>query len=117
MDEIDQNAISLSSLDLTSPQKSPLSKGPSFVSTPKIVYRYELCKDFTQFVNQLRFKLRQSELNQDHRNQQELSEPIQSHPGETVLPPPSPRQDKSYGPLYNSVCSQTNGALNYFLMI
>ena len=33
----DQNAINVSSLNLTSPQKSLLSKGPSFVPTPKDV--------------------------------------------------------------------------------
>ena len=54
----DQNAINLSSLNLTSPQKSLLSKGPSFVPTPKDVNWYELRKNFTKFVNQLRFKLK-----------------------------------------------------------
>ena len=62
----DQNAINLSSLNLTSPQKSLLSKGPSFVPTPKDVNWYELRKNFTKFVNQLRFKLKQYQLNQDH---------------------------------------------------
>ena len=100
----DQNAINLSSLNLTSPQKSLLSKGPSFVPTPKDVNWYELRKNFTKFVNQLRFKLKQYQLNQDHQNQQELSNPIQSKnlPNEASLPPPPPRQDKCYGPLYNS---------------
>ena len=61
-------------------------------------------KDFTKFVNQLRFKLKQSQLSQDHQNQQELSNPIQSQdlPDEASLPPPPPRQDKRCGPLYNS---------------
>ena len=62
----DQNAINLSSLNLTSLQKSLLSKGPSFVPTPKDVNWYELRKNFTKFVNQLRFKLKQYQLNQDH---------------------------------------------------
>ena len=84
------NAINLTSLDLTSPQKSLLSKGPSFVPTPKAVYRYELRRYFSQFVNQIRIKLRQSKLNQDQQNQQELPEPIQrqNHTAENVLPPP-----------------------------
>ena len=100
----DQNAINLSSLNLTSPQKSLLSKGPSFVSTPKDVSWYELRKNFTKFVNQLRFKLKQSQLSQDHQNQQELSNPTQSKnlPNEVSLQPPPLRQDKRYGPLYNS---------------
>ena len=100
----DQNAINLSSLNLTSPQKSLLSKGPSFVPTPKDVNWYELRKNFTKFVNQLRFKLKQYQLNQDHQNQQELSNPIPSKnlPNKASLPPPHPRQDKRYGPLYNS---------------
>ena len=87
----DQNAINLSSLNLTSLQKSLLSKGPSFVPTPKDVNWYELRKNFTKFVNQLRFKLKQYQLNQDHQNQQELSNPIQSKnlPNEaSLLPPP-----------------------------
>ena len=54
--EPDQNAITLSSLNLTSPQKSLLLKGPSFVRTPKDISWYELRKDFTKFVNQLCFK-------------------------------------------------------------
>ena len=62
----DQNAINLSTLNLTSPQKPLLSKGPSFVPTPKDVNWYELRKNFTKFVNQLRFKLKQYQLNQDH---------------------------------------------------
>ena len=100
----DQNAINVSSLNLTPPQKSLLSKGPSFVPTPKDVNLYELRKDLTKFANQLRFKLKQSQLNQDHQNQQELPDPMQSqnHPEETVLPPRPPREDKRYGPQNNS---------------
>ena len=100
----DENAINLSSLNLTSPQKSLLSKGPFFVPTAKYVNWYELRKNFTKFVNQLRFKLKQYQLNQDHQNQQELSNLIQSKslPNEASLPPPPPRRDKRYGPLYNS---------------
>ena len=100
----DQNAINLSSLKLTSPQKSLLSKGPSFVPTPKDVNWYELRKDFTKFANQLRSKLKQSQLSQDHQIQRELSNPIQSQnlSDEALLPLPPPRQGKRYGPLYNS---------------
>ena len=60
-------------------------------------------KDFTKFVNQLRFDLKQSLLSQNHKDHQELSYPIQdqNHLDETVLPPP-PRQGKHCGPLYNS---------------
>ena len=86
------------------PQKSLLSKGSSIVPTPKDVNWYELRKDFTKLVRQLRFKLKQSQLSQDYQNQQELSNPIQSQnlPNEDLLPPPPPGQDKRYGPLYNS---------------
>ena len=89
----DQNAINLSPLNLTSPQNSLLSKGPSFVPTSKDVNWYELRKNFTKFVNQLRFKLKQYQLNQDHQNQQELSNPILSKnlSNEASLPPPPPR--------------------------
>ena len=100
----DQNAINVSSLKLTSPQKFPLSKGPSFVPTQKDVNWYKLRKDFTKFPSQLRFKLKQTQLSQDHQIQQKLSNPIQSQnlTDEALLPPPPPRQDKRYGPLYNS---------------
>ena len=46
----DETIINLSSLNLTSLQKSLLSKGPSFVPTPKDVNWYELHKNFTKFV-------------------------------------------------------------------
>ena len=61
-------------------------------------------KDFTKFANQLRFKLKQSQLSQDNQIQQKLSNPIQSQnlPDEALLPTPSPRQEKRYGLLYNS---------------
>ena len=62
-----------SSLNLSLPQKSLLSKRPSFVPTPKDINCYELHKDFTRFVNQLRFKLKQSLLQS------------QNHSDETVL--------------------------------
>ena len=56
VNEPDQNSINLPSLNLTLPQKSLLSKEPSFVPKPKELNWYEFCKDFTKFVNQLRFK-------------------------------------------------------------
>ena len=104
----DENTINLSSLNLTSLQKSLLSKGQSFVPTPKDVNWYELHENFTKFVtkfvNQLCFKLKQPHLNQDHQNEHELSNPIQSKIllNEASLLPPPPRQDKRNGPLYNS---------------
>ena len=57
----DQNAINLSCLNLTSSQKSLLAKGPSFIPTPADINWYELRKDFTSFVNQLRYKVKQSQ--------------------------------------------------------
>ena len=89
---------------MTLPQKSLLSKASSIVPTPKDVNWYELRKDFTKLVRRLSFKLKQSQLSQDYQNQQELSNPIQSQnlPDEDLLPPPPSRQDKRYGPLYNS---------------
>ena len=104
MNGLDQNTIHLSSLNITSPRKSLLSQGPSAVPTPKDIHWYELRRDFTKFVNQLRFKLKQSQLSQDHQNQQELSNPIQNQnfPDEASLLSPPPRQGKRCGPLYNS---------------
>ena len=97
----DQNAINLSSLNLTSPQNSLLSKGPSFVPTPKDVNWYELRKDFNKFVNQLRFKLN----------------PIQSKTlqNEASLPPPPDM--KNVMVLCITQSRQIIGALNYSLII
>ena len=55
----DQNAINLSCLNLTSPQKSLLAKGPSFIPTPADINWYELRKNFTTSANQLRYKAKQ----------------------------------------------------------
>ena len=55
----DQNAINLSCLNLTSPQKLLLAKGPSFIPTPTDINWYEFRKDFTTFENQLRYKAKQ----------------------------------------------------------
>ena len=60
---LDQNAINLSCLNLTSPQKSLIVKGPSFISTTADIYWYELSKYFTTFANQLRYKAKQSQSN------------------------------------------------------
>ena len=76
-------------------------------------YRGIYAKDLGESLKTLRtvqckktknFKLEQSQLSQDHQNQQELSNSIQSqkHPDEILLPTPPHRQDKHYGPLYNS---------------
>ena len=52
----DQNSINLSKCELTEAQKRLLMKGPSFVPTPSDVNWYEMRKDFDKFVNQIRFK-------------------------------------------------------------
>ena len=57
----DQNAMNLSCLNLALPQKSLLAKGSSFIPTHADINWYELQKDFTTFVNQLRSKPRQSQ--------------------------------------------------------
>ena len=54
----DQNAINLSITTLPKAQESLLMKGPSFVPTLSDVNWYEMGKDFSKFVNQLRFKAR-----------------------------------------------------------
>ena len=81
----DQNAINLSCLNLTSSQKSLLAKGPSFIPTPADINWYELRKDFTSFVNQLRYKVKQfqstsiepSESNNNNINNSFSSPPVQ----------------------------------------
>ena len=52
----DQNAINLSCLNFTSPQKPLLAKGPLFIHTPVDINWLELRKDFTSFANKLRYK-------------------------------------------------------------
>ena len=54
----DQNAINLSITNLPKAQESLLMKGPSFVPILSDVNWYEMGKDFSKFVNQLRFKAR-----------------------------------------------------------
>ena len=51
----DQNAINVSAVSLTTPQKSILKKGPCFVPTPSDVTWLTLRKDFDKFINQLRY--------------------------------------------------------------
>ena len=51
----DQNAINLSSKVLTTPQKSVLAKGPSFIPTPNDVNWLNVRKDLHSFINQLRY--------------------------------------------------------------
>ena len=56
-----QNAINLSFLNVTLPQKSLPAKMPSFIPTPAYINWYELWKDCTSFVNQLCYKAKQSQ--------------------------------------------------------
>ena len=51
----DQNAINLSSKVLTTPQKSLLAKGPSFIPTPNDVNWLNIRKELDSFINQLRY--------------------------------------------------------------
>ena len=51
----DQNVINLSSKVLTTPQKSVLTKGPSFIPTPNDVNWLNVRKDLDSFINQLRY--------------------------------------------------------------
>ena len=56
----DQNAINLTSTELSQPQKSLLQKGSSFVPTPSDINCYEVRRDFDKFVNQLSYRLTHS---------------------------------------------------------
>ena len=51
----DLNAISLSSKVLRTPQKSVLTKSPSFIATPNDVNWLSLRKELNSFINQLRY--------------------------------------------------------------
>ena len=84
-------------LNLTSPQKSLLPKGPSFVNIKHLNW-CELRKDFTKLLNQLR--------------------PYKAHtnpdsPAKIALPSPTPKQSKCFS-IKNP---QIIRALNYLLMI
>ena len=87
-----QNAINLSCLNSTSSQKSLLAKGPSFIPIPADVNWYKLRKDFTSFVNQLCYKVKQfqstsiklSESNNNNINNS-LSSPTVQHARYTPL--------------------------------
>ena len=51
----DQNVINLSSKVLTTPQKSVLAKGPSFIPTPNDINWLNVTKELDSFTNQLRY--------------------------------------------------------------
>ena len=51
----DQNAINLSSKVLTTPQKSVLAKGPSFIPAPNDENWLNVRKELDSFTNQLRY--------------------------------------------------------------
>ena len=69
----DQNAINLTSTELSESQKSLLRKGPSFVPTPSDINWYEVRRDFDKFVNQLRHRVTHS--TEITSNQEILAEP------------------------------------------
>ena len=51
----DQNAINLSTQELTDIEKSLLQKGPSFIPNPTDINWFNLKRDFDNFVNKLRY--------------------------------------------------------------
>ena len=51
----DENVINLSLKVLTTPQKSVLAKGPSFIPTPNDVDWLNIRKDLDSFINQLQY--------------------------------------------------------------
>ena len=98
-------------MSLTTPQKSLLKKGPSFVPTPSNVNWLTLRKVFDKFVNQSKYQLK-------HTNQQSstLRSKLQAHrsskvadvrepntnPQEQLLPPPVPKRVDNNTPMYHS---------------
>ena len=69
----DQNAINLTSTELSESQKWLLRKGPSFLPIPSDVNWYEVWRDFDTFVNQVSYRLTHStEITSSHEI---LSEP------------------------------------------
>ena len=94
----DQNAINLSSLELSDVQKSLLLKGPSFVPTPADINWYNVRKDFDKFVNQLRYKAFQSQQTTSTNN---LADEIDNTSSNTKTFEP-PKKIVKHAPLFRS---------------
>ena len=94
----DQNAINLTSTELSESQKSLLRKGPSFVPTPSDINWYEVRRDFDKFVNQLRYRVTHS--TEITSNQEILAEPPTAD-NINVIPNP-PRKKSITSRLYHS---------------
>ena len=103
----DQNAINLSTRDLTSSQKSVLPKGPTFLPTPTSVNWLDLHKDFDKFVNQLRYEFKKQHT--QHQEQgisannalQSVQHQISNKDANNNLPLPPVKTNK-FPPLYRS---------------
>ena len=101
----EQNAINLSTRDLTPSHKSVLAKGPTFVSTPTSVNWLDLRKKFDKFVNQLRYEFKKQRT--QHQEQgisannelQSLWYQISNKEENNNLPPPPVKTNK-FPPLY-----------------
>ena len=103
----DQNAINLSSRDLSPSQKSVLAKEPTFLPTPTSVNWLDLHKDFDKFVNQLRYEFKKQHT--QHQEQgisannalQSVQHQISNKDANNNLPPPPVKTNK-FPPLYRS---------------
>ena len=94
----DQNAINLTSTELSESQKSLLRKGPSFVPTPSDINWYEVRRDFDKFINQLRYRVTHS--TEITSNQEILTEPGTAD-NINLIPNP-PRKKSTTSKLYRS---------------
>ena len=89
----DENAINLTSTELSQSQKSLLRKGPSFVPTPSDISWYEVRKDFDKFINQLRYRVTHSlEITSSQDN---LSEPPTAGNVNVIQNPPRKKSTTS----------------------
>ena len=100
----DQNAINLSTRDLTPSQKSVLAKGPTFAPTPTSVNWLGLRKDF---VNQLKYEFKKQRTQHQEQGISANNEPqslqyqISNKDENNNLPPP-PVKTSKFARLYRS---------------
>ena len=84
----DQNAINLSTQELTEAEKSLLRKGPSFIPNPTDINWFNLKRDFDNFVNKLRYMATKQD-DENQKNTDPLSDSSTSGLGN---PPPIQEQ-------------------------
>ena len=84
----DQNAINLSTQELTDVEKSLLQKGPSFIPNPTDINWFNLKHDFDNFVNKFRYMVTK----QNDENKKNADPRLDSSTSGLRNPPPIQKQ-------------------------